>query len=97
MPQERVRGRRANAHDNPLEAFAAGGRLRYNPKLSKPRPRAIPDERWLELFAALRSNRDRAILPLAVSAGARAGELLRLTIADRAGAAAAMARWNARR
>lgn len=82
VPQERARGRRANAHHNPLEAFAAGGRLRYNPKLPKPRPRAIPDERWLELFAALRSNRDRAILALAVSTGARAGELLRLTAAD---------------
>jgi integrase/recombinase XerD len=82
VPQERVRGGRANAHHNPLEAFRAEGRLRYNPKLPRPRPRAIPDERWLELFGALRSNRDRAILALAVSTGARAGELLGLTIAD---------------
>jgi integrase len=36
----------------------------------------MPDERWNELFAALRSNRDRAILALAVSNGARASELL---------------------
>lgn len=82
VPQDRPRGQRANAHHNPLEPFRAEGRLRYNPQLPRPRPRAIPDERWLDLFAALRSNRDRAILALAVSTGARAGELLGLTIAD---------------
>ncbi|MCX4586226.1 hypothetical protein [Streptomyces sp. NBC_01481] len=37
----------------------------------------MPDERWNELFAALRSNRDRAILATAVSNGVRALELLR--------------------
>ena len=36
----------------------------------------MPDERWNELFAALRSNRDRAILALGISNGARASELL---------------------
>lgn len=36
----------------------------------------MPDERWNELFAALRSNRDRAILALAISNGARASEIL---------------------
>jgi hypothetical protein len=38
--------------------------------------RRCPGERWNELFGALRSNRDRAILALAVSNGARASELL---------------------
>lgn len=38
----------------------------------------MPDERWNELFAALRSNRDRAILATAISNGARASELLGL-------------------
>lgn len=70
------RGRRPNAHHNPLEPFRAEGRLRYNPKVPKRRPREMPDERWDELFAALRSNRDRAILAVAVSNGARASELL---------------------
>lgn len=82
VKQERPRGRRANAHHNPLEPFRAEGRLRYNPKLPRQRPRAIPDERWLELFAQMRSNRDRAILALAVSSGARAGELLGMRAAD---------------
>jgi hypothetical protein len=36
----------------------------------------MPDERWNELFAALRTNRGRAILALAVSNGARASEIL---------------------
>jgi integrase/recombinase XerD len=42
----------------------------------KARPREIPDERWKELFGALRSNRDRAILALDVSSAARASEVL---------------------
>jgi integrase len=80
---DRVRGGgRASAHHNPLEPFRAEGRLRYNPKPPRPRPRAMPDERWDELFAAMRSDRDRAILALAISTGARAGELLGLRVAD---------------
>ncbi|MDN5919903.1 MAG: tyrosine-type recombinase/integrase [Pseudonocardia sp.] len=73
---------RPHAHHNPLEPFRPEGRLRYNPKLPKARPRAIPDHRWDELFAALRSDRDRAIVAMAVSSGARAGELLGLRAAD---------------
>lgn len=70
------RGRRPNAHHNPGEPFCAEGRIRYNPKVPRRTPREIPDERWNELFAALRSNRDRAILSVAISNGARAAELL---------------------
>jgi integrase/recombinase XerD len=69
-------GRRANAHHNPMEAFRPEGRIRYNPKIPKRAPRAMPDERWRDLFAAMRSNRDRAILALAMSTAARASELL---------------------
>ncbi len=36
----------------------------------------MPDERWAELFAAMRSNRDRALLAVAVSTAARAAEIL---------------------
>ena len=36
----------------------------------------MPDDHWNELFGALRSNRDRAILALGISNAARAGELL---------------------
>jgi integrase/recombinase XerD len=72
------RGGRANAHRSPLEPFRAEGRIRYNPKVPKGRPREIPDEQWRALFGSLRSNRDRALLALAVSNGARASEILRL-------------------
>lgn len=75
VPRERVAGR-VHAHHTPLEPFRPQGRLRYNPKVAKRSPRAMPDERWNELFAVLRSNRDRAILALAVSNGVRAAELL---------------------
>lgn len=39
-------------------------------------PRAIPDELYEQVFAALTSNRDRAIVSLLVSSGVRAQELL---------------------
>lgn len=79
---DRARGRRANAHHNPMKPFRAEGRLRYNPKLPRQRPRAMPDERWNDLFGRMRSNRDRAVLALAVSTAARASELLGVRSAD---------------
>lgn len=39
-------------------------------------PRSIPDSSWSDLFAAMRCDRDRALLEFAVSSGARANELL---------------------
>jgi integrase len=82
VPRERVAGGRAHAHHNPMEPFRAQGRLRYNPKRPKRRPRAIPDALWVELFATMRSNRDRAVLALDISTGARAAELLGLRGAE---------------
>jgi integrase len=76
------RGGRPNAHHNPLEPFRPEGKVRYNPKIPRRRPREMPEERWRDLFAGLRSNRDRAVLALAVSNGARAGELLGIRAAD---------------
>jgi integrase/recombinase XerD len=79
------RGRRAgrpNAHHNPMEPFRPEGKVRYNPKVPKQRPREMPEERWRDLFAGLRSNRDRAILALAVGNGARASEVLGMRSAD---------------
>jgi integrase len=67
---------RPNAHHNPLDVFRKEGRIAYNPKLPKQTPRALPDERWMDLFAALRSNRDRALLAVTVSSAARASEVL---------------------
>jgi integrase/recombinase XerD len=76
------RSGRPNAHHNPMEPFRPEGRIRYNPKVPRRRPREMPEERWKDLFAALRSNRDRAILALAISNGARASEILGMRAAD---------------
>jgi integrase/recombinase XerD len=65
------RGRRPDEHHNPLTAFRPEGKIRYNPRVPRRAPRAMPDERWDELFAGLRSDRDRAILALGISTGAR--------------------------
>ncbi|MEW1824155.1 tyrosine-type recombinase/integrase [Streptomyces sp. NPDC088196] len=53
---------------------SAGGR--YRPSLPQRLPRRLPDDCFNELFAALRYNRDRALLAFWVSNGARASELL---------------------
>lgn len=74
--------RRANPHHNPLEPFRPGGRIRYNPKLPNQQPREITDQQWQQLFAALRSHRDRALLALAVSTAARAQEILDMKPSD---------------
>ncbi|MGF1427531.1 tyrosine-type recombinase/integrase [Kitasatospora sp. LaBMicrA B282] len=81
VPLDR-RGGRPNAHHNPLEPFRPEGRIRYNPKVPKNKPREIPDERWNAIFGALRSNRDRALLSLDISNAARASELLGIRSVD---------------
>lgn len=81
IPLDLNRGR-PYAHHNPMLPFRPEGRIRYNPKLPKQHPREIPDERWRDLFKVLRSNRDRALLSLVVSNGARAQEILDIRMAD---------------
>ncbi|MET7304368.1 site-specific integrase [Embleya sp. NPDC005575] len=49
---------------------------RYRPTVPRKLPRAIPDDRFNELFAALPSNRDRALVAFWISTRARASELL---------------------
>jgi integrase len=74
--------RRSRRHRNPMEPPRAERTGRYRPKVPTRRPRAIPDERFSELFAALATHRDRALVALWVSSGARASELLGLTCGD---------------
>jgi integrase len=70
-------GEHLSAHHNPMKPWRRTGRpAPYQPKAPKRVPRAIPDERFNELFAALPSNRDRALLAFWISTGARAQELL---------------------
>ena len=75
-------GGRANAHHNPMEPFTDGRTGRYRPPVARRIPRQIPDERFDELFAGLGCHRDRALVALWVSSGARASELLGATVAD---------------
>jgi site-specific recombinase XerD len=65
-----------------MEPFAGQRSGRYRPQVVSRTPRSIPDERFGELFAQLGSHRDRALVALWVSTGARASELLGATVAD---------------
>jgi site-specific recombinase XerD len=69
-------GARAHAHHNPMEPFAKERSGRYRPRLAQRVPRRIPDERFNQVFAQLRCDRDRALVAFWVSTGARAAELL---------------------
>ncbi|MEV2226927.1 tyrosine-type recombinase/integrase [Nocardia vinacea] len=70
------RSRRAHAHRNPMDEWARERVGRYRPKMPQRVPRAIPDQRFDELFAALGSNRDRALVAFWITTGVRASELL---------------------
>jgi site-specific recombinase XerD len=72
-----VVGEQASAHHNPMQPWRRPGRpAPYQPRAAKRIPRAIPDERFNEVFAALSTHRDRALLAFWISTGARAQELL---------------------
>ncbi|WP_327586892.1 tyrosine-type recombinase/integrase [Nonomuraea sp. NBC_00507] len=75
------RGGRANAHHNPMEPFRNERSGLYRPRVPSRIPRSVPDEQFNEIFAALPSHRDRALVAFYVSTGARASELLSATVA----------------
>ncbi len=69
-----------NAHHNPMQPFRRPfRRAPYQPKEPRRIPRGIPDGLFNELFAALASHRDRALVAFYISTGARASELLGVT------------------
>ena len=76
------RGGRAHAHHNPLEPYRNERSGLYRPKVATRVLRRIPDERFNEIFTGLCSHRDRALIALYVSTGARASELLGATYGD---------------
>ena len=82
FPLARGRRNRAGAHHNPMEPFTGQRSGRYRPRTPQRVPRQIPDERFDELFAALGSHRDRALVAFWVSTGARASELLGAAAGD---------------
>jgi len=63
-----------------MQPFAPGPRAPLRQKMPERIPRHLPDRLFDELFAALRSDRDRALLAFYVSTGARASELLGVTV-----------------
>ncbi len=62
-------GEQVNAHHNPMQPWRRPGRQAHQPRAPRRIPRAIPDERFNELFAALASHRDRALLAFWISTG----------------------------
>lgn len=75
------RGGRANARHNPMEAYRNQRSGLYRPRVPSRIPRSVPDEEFNDIFAALPSHRDRALVAFYVSTGARASELLSATLA----------------
>jgi hypothetical protein len=62
----------AHAHHHPMEPYRNERAGLYRPRV----PQRIPDEMFDKVFARLGSHRDRALVALWVSTGARASELL---------------------
>lgn len=56
-------------------------RARYRQKMPVFQPRSVPEDLLQRLFEALEYDRDRALVAVALSSGARAGELLSMTVA----------------
>jgi site-specific recombinase XerD len=75
------RGGRAHAHHNPMEPFRSERSGLYRPRVPDRIPRSVPDSEFNEIFAGLPSHRDRALVAFYVSTGARASELLSVTVA----------------
>jgi integrase len=71
-----ARAGRAHAHHNPMDRFGGQRSGLFRPRVAQRIPRQIPDSKFDELFAALGSHRDRALLAFWISTGARAAELL---------------------
>ncbi|WP_269853949.1 tyrosine-type recombinase/integrase [Streptomyces sp. RPT161] len=67
---------RVHAHHNPMEPFRNEQVGLFRPKIPQRVPRCIPDDQFDQLFAALGSHRNRALVAFYVSTGARASELL---------------------
>lgn len=75
-------GTRPGAHGNPLHEFMPHRRGAYRQKVPEQAPRVVDDALWNELFAAMTSHRDRAILATYISSAARASELLGMRCGD---------------
>ena len=70
------------AHRSHLEPTPTLRRARLRQRVPAAAPKAIPDTMWDELFREMSCDRDRALICMYVSSGARATELLRIDIDD---------------
>jgi site-specific recombinase XerC len=77
-----TRSQKDRRHSSPMEPPMSQRTGRYRPRIPERPPRQIPDERFSQLFAALSSHRDRALVAMWISTGARASELLGLSCGD---------------
>jgi integrase len=82
VPPRTHRGGRVYAHHNPMEPFRLHRRGAYRQKQPDLQPRAVPDEVLADLFGDLDCNRDRALFSMFLSSGARAAELLGMSVSD---------------
>lgn len=82
VPSPSRDGRRVDAHHNPLEPFRQHRRGAYRQKQPDRPPRAVPDEVLDDLFARLDCHRDRALFHMFLASGARAAEMLGMTVSD---------------
>jgi site-specific recombinase XerD len=73
-------GQRPHAHHDPMEPFHRSQRAPLRQKNPTVGTRGLSDAAFNDLFAAMASDRDRALLAFYVSTGARAVELLGLTL-----------------
>ncbi|MFD1211157.1 tyrosine-type recombinase/integrase [Arthrobacter sp. GCM10027362] len=74
-------GGRANAHRNPLQGRKRKSSNRHG-NGTKRLPRSMPDDLFDEFFQALGNDRDRALVAMYVSSGARPAEILGLDVGD---------------
>jgi hypothetical protein len=73
-PVPGARGRRGVlAHPSPLEPVLVMRRAPLRQKVPKREPRAIPDQRWDQLFGSMRCDRDRTLPAMYVCAAANWG------------------------
>jgi len=79
VPERVHASQEVSARRSPLQPRRHNRRAAYRQRVTKVGPRAMPDRLFDELFEAMTSHRDRAILAFYVSCGARPSELLGLT------------------
>lgn len=81
VPQAAGRhGGRRDEHHNPMQPFEHRRRAPLRQRKPPTRPKGLADHLFNELFAAMGCDRDRALLAFYVSTGARASELLEVSV-----------------